>query len=158
MRWRLHRPKQKAVVQTPKNYAEHASRHYSIHIWLLGWSSCSSPSTKELHDLGNVKFVLGSYDFTEVCRAWRNDHDTSAYLLYLGSKNLSYDKVEWFDPWSYYCNKVCLARYLGCKNLLLLGSWVRRSPPTPALHDFKVVKLLYRTFNIELSTVLKRQK
>ena len=29
------------------NYAVHAW-HYSIHVWLLGWFCCSSPSTKEL--------------------------------------------------------------------------------------------------------------
>ena len=48
-RWRLDRPKQKAVVVmlNPKNYALHA-RHNEIVVWLLGQSSCSSPSTEEL--------------------------------------------------------------------------------------------------------------
>ena len=51
-RWRLDRPKQKAVVfvLNPKNYATRAW-HNSIVVWLLGQSSCSSPSTKELHAL-----------------------------------------------------------------------------------------------------------
>ena len=31
-----------------KKYPAHACEH-SIHVWLLGWSSCSPPSTKELH-------------------------------------------------------------------------------------------------------------
>ena len=45
-RWRLDRPKQKAVVFVlkPKNYATRAW-HNSIVVWLLGRSSCSSPST-----------------------------------------------------------------------------------------------------------------
>ena len=38
------------LCQTPKNYAAHAW-HYSTHVWLLGQSSCSSPSTKDIHDL-----------------------------------------------------------------------------------------------------------
>ena len=51
-RWRLDRPNQKAVVFkfNSKNYARHAW-HDSIVVWLLGRSSCSSPSTKELHGL-----------------------------------------------------------------------------------------------------------
>ena len=49
-RWRLDRAKQKAVVfvLNPKNYATHAWDN-SIVVWLLGESSCSSPSTNELH-------------------------------------------------------------------------------------------------------------
>ena len=45
-------PKQKAVVfmLNLKIYATPA-RHNSIVVWLLGRSSCSSPSTKELHDI-----------------------------------------------------------------------------------------------------------
>ena len=41
---------QKAVVfmLNPKKYTTHAG-HNSIVVWLLGPSSCSSPSTKELH-------------------------------------------------------------------------------------------------------------
>ena len=35
--------------QTPQKYASRAW-HYSIPVWLLGQSVCSSPSTKELHD------------------------------------------------------------------------------------------------------------
>ena len=48
-RWRLDRPKQKPVVfvLNPENYATHAW-HDSIDVWLLGRSTCSSPSTKEL--------------------------------------------------------------------------------------------------------------
>ena len=43
-RWRLDRPKQKAVVfvLNPKNYVT-CAWHYSIVVWLLGRSSCSSP-------------------------------------------------------------------------------------------------------------------
>ena len=39
------------VYVKPKNYATHAW-HNSIVVWLLGRSSCSSPSTKELHVSG----------------------------------------------------------------------------------------------------------
>ena len=51
-RWRLYRPKQKAVVfmLNPKNYVTPVWQH-SIVVWLLGQSSCSSPSNKELHAL-----------------------------------------------------------------------------------------------------------
>ena len=36
------------LCQTAKNCRAHAL-HHSIHVWLLDRSSCSSPSTKELH-------------------------------------------------------------------------------------------------------------
>ena len=43
------RPGYAVVFMTdPKNYAVHAWQH-SIFVWLLGWSYCSSTSTKELH-------------------------------------------------------------------------------------------------------------
>ena len=38
------------LCYTQKIYATHAW-HTSILVWLLGRSSCSSPSTKELHDI-----------------------------------------------------------------------------------------------------------
>ena len=49
-RWRLDRPKQKAVVSmlNPKIYATHAW-HIFIVVWLLGWLSCRSPYSKELY-------------------------------------------------------------------------------------------------------------
>ena len=58
-RWRLYRPKQKAVVfiLNPKNYATHAW-HYSIHVWLLGQSSCLSPTSKKLHDLEDGDWTI----------------------------------------------------------------------------------------------------
>ena len=42
-------------MSNPKYYAAHAW-HYSINVWLLGRSSWSSPSSKELHDLGKYPF------------------------------------------------------------------------------------------------------
>ena len=39
--------------ETRKHYAAHAW-HHSIHAWLLSRSSCSSPSTKELHELNEL--------------------------------------------------------------------------------------------------------
>ena len=50
---RLDRPKQKAAVfvLNPKKYATDAW-HNSTVVWLLGRSSCSSPSTKELRVAG----------------------------------------------------------------------------------------------------------
>ena len=55
-RWRLDRPKQKAVVfvLNPKNYATRAW-HNSIVVWLLDQSRCWSLSTKELHGPENSK-------------------------------------------------------------------------------------------------------
>ena len=49
-RWRLYRPKQKVVVfiLNRKKYSTHEC-HNSIVVWLLVCSSCSSPSTAELH-------------------------------------------------------------------------------------------------------------
>ena len=54
-RWGLQEPKQKAVVfmLNRKNYATLAC-HNSIVVWLLGRSSCSSPTTKELHGWAHV--------------------------------------------------------------------------------------------------------
>ena len=54
-RWRLHWPKQKAVVLmlTQKIMQHMDAIHYSIVAWLLGWSSCSASSAKELHELGD---------------------------------------------------------------------------------------------------------
>ena len=52
MWWRLILgPKWEAVVfiRSPKNYTAQALQLY-IHVWLLGRSSCSSPSTKVLND------------------------------------------------------------------------------------------------------------
>ena len=40
------------VYDKPKKYATQARQH-SILVWLLGWSSCSSPSSKELHGPAN---------------------------------------------------------------------------------------------------------
>ena len=40
------------VYVKPKNYATHAWDN-SLIVWLLGRSSCSSPSTKELHGVGD---------------------------------------------------------------------------------------------------------
>ena len=55
-RWRLDRPKQKAVVfmLNRKINATHAWHNFIV-VWLLGLSSSSSPYTKELHDLMHVK-------------------------------------------------------------------------------------------------------
>ena len=38
------------VFDIPKNYSAHAWQHFT-HVWLLGWSGCSSSTTKELHAL-----------------------------------------------------------------------------------------------------------
>ena len=43
--------------QTLKSYATHAW-HHSMHVWLLGQSGCSSPSTKELHGFSVYSMVL----------------------------------------------------------------------------------------------------
>ena len=45
-RWRLYRPKQKAVVflSNPKNYTTQYTCRANFHSCVLGWSSCSSPS------------------------------------------------------------------------------------------------------------------
>ena len=45
------------LCQTTKNYAAHAW-HHSIHVWLLGRSSCSAPSTKELHGMATSQVGL----------------------------------------------------------------------------------------------------
>ena len=49
-RWRLFRSKCLAVLlmTNRKNYAANVL-HHSIHVWLMGQTSCSSPSTKEFH-------------------------------------------------------------------------------------------------------------
>ena len=67
-RWRLYQPKWQAVVfmTNQKNYAALA-RHHSIHVWLLGQFSCSSPSTKELHASAQVKVT--SCD--SILRTWK---------------------------------------------------------------------------------------
>ena len=52
-RWRLYRPKVVSCCvydKPPKMYATHALHHF-MHVWLLGRSICSSPCTKELHEL-----------------------------------------------------------------------------------------------------------
>ena len=63
-RWRLDRPKQKAVVSmlNPKIYATHAW-HIFVVVWLLGRSSCSSPYTKELY--GQAGWTLYSKHISE---------------------------------------------------------------------------------------------
>ena len=54
------RPSKKllCLCSTQKNNATH-SWHNSKVVWLLGWSSCSSPSTKELHGLCLWGFLAG---------------------------------------------------------------------------------------------------
>ena len=57
-RWRLYRPKQNAVLfMSNLKRLCNTCMAYSIIVWLLGRSSCSSPSTKELHGL----FSTNSY-------------------------------------------------------------------------------------------------
>ena len=59
-RWRLYRPKWLAVVlwQTGKNYPENGWQ-CSLHVWLLGQSSCSFPSSKEpqTHNVRTFNFL-----------------------------------------------------------------------------------------------------
>ena len=53
MRWRLYRPKWYAIVlMTKPNKISSAYKVRFNTYWLLGRSSCYSPSTKELHGLG----------------------------------------------------------------------------------------------------------
>ena len=61
-RWRLYRPKQKAVVFmfNPQKLCN-ASMTNSIVVWLLGQTSCSSPSTKELHGYIDLIFSFALF-------------------------------------------------------------------------------------------------
>ena len=71
-RWRLYRPKRWAIVfistpAPPKIFAPLA-RHHSIHVWLLGRSRRSAPSTKELHARPIV--IISSRIFLEEFLNW----------------------------------------------------------------------------------------
>ena len=102
-RRRLYRPKQKYALlwQPQTNYAAQAW-YYSIHVWLLGRSSCSSPSTsKDLHDRPHSLDLLKILRQFALSRFWREKflppRASQCYKTFYGGDNLDNLHTVWPD-------------------------------------------------------------
>ena len=89
-RWKLDRPKQKAVVfvLNPENYATHAW-HDSI---VVGRSTFSSPSTKELHGLA-IFDILPQVDTTAIIAAFFPEVEYLMANLFRGGRKKTNDII-----------------------------------------------------------------
>ena len=119
---------------TPKNYSAHAWQH-SINVWLFCWSSCSSPSTKELHGL--LVRCTSSHDPSS------NPAKVNNFYLFVGNagKRLKLNKKElWrgflFLKIAFYC--VWIIRY-SAKNYLIQKLFWIFDQFVEIIHIFRVL-------------------